>query len=44
MENKDVMIRIKQDLREILKKKKKYRRETYDEIIKRELKEVEKYG
>ena len=42
MTEKGVMIRIRKELREALKKKKKYSRETYSEVIKRELKEAKK--
>lgn len=37
-------IRIKKELRELLKKKKKFGRETYSEVIRRELRESKKYG
>lgn len=36
------MIRIKKDLREILRQRKKYDRETYNDVIKRELKKLKK--
>ena len=39
----DASIRIKKELREILKKKRKYRRETYNDIIMREIKSVGKF-
>ena len=35
---KDVAIRVKKEIRDLLKNKKKYKRETYSEIIKREIK------
>jgi hypothetical protein len=34
----NTMIRIKKELRELLRKRKKYRRETYSDIIEREMK------
>lgn len=37
-------IRIKKELRELLKKKKKFGRETYSEVIKRELRMRKKHG
>ena len=44
MEEKNVMIRVKKEIRELLKKKKKYQRETYSEIIDRELKVARRVG
>lgn len=39
MNDKGVTIRLKKEIRELLKRKKKYDRETYSDIIKRELRE-----
>lgn len=44
MKNNDVMIRIKKELRDALKKKKKYDRETYSDVLKREIMRAKKYG
>lgn len=38
MASKDVVIRIKKEIRDALKDKKIYGRETYNDVIKRELK------
>jgi predicted CopG family antitoxin len=43
--NKKTTIQIDSDLRELLKKNRQYRRETYDDIIKRLVKkDLEKIG
>ena len=41
---KGVPIRVKREIRKILKDRKKFDGETYSEVIKRELREVKKIG